>query len=54
MELSVQLAGRVVAEQVVRAEVVHDAPETLRKIVLVHDRQAIGVLGKRPQRVDPR
>ena len=53
MKLPVQLAGRVVADQVVRAQVVDDALEAAGEIVRVDDGEAVGRFGERAQRVDP-
>src|SRR5439155_11284766 len=50
VELSIQLAGRVVAEQIVRTEIRDHAPESAGEIVRVDDREAIGRLGQRAQR----
>ena len=54
MKPAVELAVRVVADQVVRAQVVDDARETAREIVGVDDREAVGRVRERAQRLETR
>ena len=53
MEPAVELAGRVVAEQVVRRQVGDDLLKAAGEVVVVHHREAVGRLGDRPQRGCP-
>ena len=45
--------GRCVADQVVRRQVVDDAPDTFVKVVGIHDRDAVGIGGELVQPIEP-
>ena len=51
VEFSVEVASGVVANQIVRAEILDDAPHAGGEIAVLHDRDTVGGVGHRPQRV---
>ena len=53
MVFPIELGVRVIAEQVVRAEIGDHAFHATGEVVAIDDREAVGVFGERVQRVEP-